>query len=61
MTDAVFKPAVEYPLRAFLDLSTAHLRPETIKHLNELETDDLPFPVASPSTAGSSTLHTKLT
>jgi hypothetical protein len=43
MTDAVFKPAVEYPLRAFLDLSTAHLRPETLAHLNTLENDELPF------------------
>lgn len=43
MTDPVFKPAVEYPLRAFLDLSTAHLAPPTLAHLNTLAVADLPF------------------
>jgi len=30
-----FAPALKYPLRAFLDLSTAHLKQETLVLLNE--------------------------
>jgi hypothetical protein len=40
---APFVAAVQYPLRAMLDLSTEHLRPETIARLNALENSELPF------------------
>jgi hypothetical protein len=38
-----FVAAVQYPLRAMLDLSTEHLRPETIVRLNGMENSELPF------------------
>jgi hypothetical protein len=38
-----FVPAVQYPLRAMLDLSTEHLRLETILRLNGMENSELPF------------------
>lgn len=38
-----FTPAVKYPLRAFLDLSTGHLKPETLTYLNDKEHGQLPF------------------
>jgi hypothetical protein len=41
--EATFVAAVQYPLRAMLDLSTEHLRPETIVRLNALENSELPF------------------